>query len=139
MKNDRNNKGQKGEGFIESLIRDLPIIGDLISRIGGADNHRSGADCRREQNQVSDERKMAERLKILLSIPINSPEYPEELDELLEVLWQENASAGRKAVWKNSSMRFRGALERLKENALRESEARIQNSLRELRELIGQR
>lgn len=139
MKSNRNSMGWDVIEDFKEFLSNIPVIDKMFSRIGAANDCRSGTDYRREQNRTFGKREMAKRLKILLSIPINSPEYPEELDELLEVLWQENEAAGKKAVWKNSSVRFHGVLERLKESALRESEARIQNSLRELRELNGQR
>ena len=126
----RDEENRKREKRIQFTI---PVIGQRVEITVSPPN--AGPDRQPISHRETDERDMVKRLKILMSIPINSPEYPEHLDDLLERLWEENAETGRSAVWKNSYVRLRGCLEWVKESAERKSDVRIKNSLQELKNL----
>lgn len=123
--------------IIKETIENIPVIGPVIESIlTKLFNLEETESARISYDLVWEERELAKELKLLLSIPIDAPKYPDRLDELLELLWKENLDIGKKAVWKNASVKLGGCLGRLKGSAQRKSDARIENSLKELKGLI---
>lgn len=75
---------------------------------------------------------MVKRLKILMSIPVNSPKYPDKLSDFLEQIWEEKAGAFETEGRYNEFTLYSGRLNLLKQYANERNGIRLKMILDEL-------
>ncbi len=81
------------------------------------------------QAEAYNRREAARALKIIMSIPVDSPLYPEDPEALLEQIWQEREENARKAAWKNAGLRCKNSLKTLRQYAAEKNMPRVRNAI----------
>ena len=126
--------------IINTIADALDGFGDNVHKLAKLIRHGENSEkkgVKIQNTKYSKDEEMLHLLKMQLSIPLDSQNYPNNLTSFLEKIWNENVSNAEKSTWQNTLLEQKSNLESLKEGAVQKRKVRIQQILDFIKSDLG--
>lgn len=137
--------------FLEIFLHIIRKIWYSITDSGTLDNSKDSnsrieatSEKRRQNNSRNDvdisDSDMVKRLKILMSIPISSADYPnDDLDAFLEKICDDKVKASKAEARRNEFALYRGRLAQIRRYAQEKNKIRVKDGIASLLNSLSQK